>query len=171
MGFAQFRDDGTVFLVRVGGVAVAGGRVLLHRIEDGDFWAMPGGRLEVGETAAECLVREMQEEIGVTVEVDGMLWLIENFFEHAALDGVPDNAEVVAHHEVGVYLAMRLPAHLEATESFWGVELAGTEHEFQMEFRWFPLEQVKTLDVRPGALLDRLSAPLPEPATGVVQRS
>jgi ADP-ribose pyrophosphatase YjhB (NUDIX family) len=171
MGFAQFRDKGTVFLVRAGGVAVADGRVLLHRIEGGDFWAMPGGRLEVGETAAECLEREMREEIDATVEVDGMLWLIENFFSYEALDRAPHSGEQTAHHEVGIYLAMRLPAHLEAVDSFWGVELAGTQDEYRMEFRWFPVGDVSTLDVRPRILLERLSRPLPEPTPGVVQRS
>ena len=32
------------------------------------LWSIPGGRIEPGETDAEALVREMQEETGLTVE-------------------------------------------------------------------------------------------------------
>jgi mutator protein MutT len=41
------------------------GKVLVVK-ENQDFWSLPGGGLEHGETAQECLKREIQEEIGVT---------------------------------------------------------------------------------------------------------
>jgi len=41
------------------------GRILLIRRADNGKWAMPGGALEVGETAAEGVVREAREETGV----------------------------------------------------------------------------------------------------------
>jgi ADP-ribose pyrophosphatase YjhB (NUDIX family) len=41
------------------------GRILLVRRADNGKWAMPGGALEVGETPAEGIVREVLEETGV----------------------------------------------------------------------------------------------------------
>lgn len=41
------------------------GRILLIQRADNGLWAMPGGALEVGETAAEGTVREALEETGV----------------------------------------------------------------------------------------------------------
>jgi ADP-ribose pyrophosphatase YjhB (NUDIX family) len=51
----------------VGDAAVidAQGRMLLIRRADNAKWAMPGGALEVGETPAEGVVREVLEETGV----------------------------------------------------------------------------------------------------------
>jgi len=45
------------------------GRILLLRRSDGDnLWSFPGGGMELGERAAEAVVREVREEIGLAVE-------------------------------------------------------------------------------------------------------
>ncbi|MEL6429884.1 MAG: (deoxy)nucleoside triphosphate pyrophosphohydrolase [Planctomycetota bacterium] len=55
----------------------ADGRVLAARRtrppELAGRWEFPGGKLEPGETPAECLVRELQEELGIDVLVGGAL--------------------------------------------------------------------------------------------------
>ena len=59
-------------IVGVGGVVFVGGRVLLikRRFEPlAGRWSLPGGALEVGETLAEGLAREMKEETGLDVVV------------------------------------------------------------------------------------------------------
>jgi 8-oxo-dGTP pyrophosphatase MutT (NUDIX family) len=45
--------------------------LLVHRIDDGN-WELPGGRIEVGESAAEAVIREVAEESGVTIELTGL---------------------------------------------------------------------------------------------------
>lgn len=44
------------------------GRVLVHRRVDNDLWALPGGAMELGETVAQTVVREVKEETGLDVE-------------------------------------------------------------------------------------------------------
>jgi 8-oxo-dGTP diphosphatase len=59
-------------IVGVGGVVFLDGRVLLikRRFEPlAGRWSLPGGALEVGETLAEGLAREMMEETGLAVDV------------------------------------------------------------------------------------------------------
>ena len=46
----------------------AGELLLVRRIDDGN-WELPGGRIEVGETAATTVVREVAEESGITIEL------------------------------------------------------------------------------------------------------
>lgn len=56
-------------------VIMDGGRflVLRQRTAVGDFWDLPGGRMEHGESPLEALRREIVEETGLDVEIGEML--------------------------------------------------------------------------------------------------
>jgi ADP-ribose pyrophosphatase YjhB (NUDIX family) len=63
-------------LVGVGGFIHREGRVLLIRRKfepNKGRWAPPGGLLEVGEDPQEAAQREVREELGLEVEVEGLL--------------------------------------------------------------------------------------------------
>ncbi|GAB3308198.1 hypothetical protein GCM10027451_16980 [Geodermatophilus aquaeductus] len=51
------------------------GTLLLVRRCDSGTWELPGGRVDVGETAVEAAVRETAEETGVRIEVTGLAGL------------------------------------------------------------------------------------------------
>ena len=40
-----------------------------------DYYALPGGKLEFGETPHECIVRELLEELGVVAKVGNLLYV------------------------------------------------------------------------------------------------
>lgn len=52
-----------------------GGRLLLVRRCDSGAWELPGGRVDVGESAVEAAVRETAEEAGVRVCLTGLVGL------------------------------------------------------------------------------------------------
>ena len=54
------------------------GRILLHRRTDNELWSIPGGGMEIGETIAETVVREVQEETGLKVEPDRLVGIYTN---------------------------------------------------------------------------------------------
>jgi ADP-ribose pyrophosphatase YjhB (NUDIX family) len=146
-----FTAGNVCFINRVVGVAIDQGRVLLHKSEEDDFWALPGGRAELMEPAIATLRREMVEELGIAVEVERLLWTVENFFQYRGLD----------HHELGLYFLMRVPAdwpQRSATEPF-----LGDEHGKQLCFQWFPLETLPTLRLYPAFLVDGLRELPPAP--------
>lgn len=68
----------------VGAAVIEGGRLLAARRDGGPYdgqWEFPGGKVERGETDGAGLAREIREELGVGVEVQG-------FLGEVVLDGV-----------------------------------------------------------------------------------
>ncbi|WP_405780711.1 NUDIX domain-containing protein [Streptomyces sp. NBC_00859] len=51
------------------------GRLLVIHKTDNNLWALPGGGHDIGERIAETAVREVDEETGIKVEVDGIVGL------------------------------------------------------------------------------------------------
>jgi len=49
------------------------GRILLQRRTDSGNWALPGGGMEMNESLADSVVREVKEETGLDVEVTGLV--------------------------------------------------------------------------------------------------
>ncbi|MFB6630668.1 NUDIX domain-containing protein [Streptomyces sp. NPDC056362] len=51
------------------------GRLLVIHKTDNDLWALPGGGHDIGERIADTVVREVEEETGIRVMVDGIVGL------------------------------------------------------------------------------------------------
>jgi len=80
-------------LVGVGGVVIAGDRALLVRRGTEPLrgeWSIPGGLLEAGETLAAGVVRELQEETGLTVRVVELIEALDRIFaDPPPIPGLP----------------------------------------------------------------------------------
>lgn len=153
-----FDEENIRFTNRIVGIAYDGDRVLLHRAETDNFWALPGGRAELLETAAETLRREMLEEMNEAVEVDRLLWIAESFFYSGSR----------AFHELGFYFLMHLPPDSplrRKTEPFYG-----QEGHLKIIFQWFPVETVDQVELYPRFLRTGLKD-LPASTRHVVERA
>lgn len=132
--------------LRAAAIVCRSGQVLLHRAEGDAFWALPGGGIEPGESAAQALVREMHEELGVQVVPGALACVVENFFTYAG----------VAYHETGLYLHAE-PAPGSLLDGSPG-PYTGVEGDRRLEFAWFGPAQIAGLDLRPAFLREALAA-------------
>jgi 8-oxo-dGTP diphosphatase len=91
--------------IRVGGFVVRDDKVLLVRQHRGadpaapDYWLLPGGGLEFGETLGQALVREAREELGVAVVPIRPIALVES------ISPEPDYPKHVIHIVVAAHLS------------------------------------------------------------------
>jgi ADP-ribose pyrophosphatase YjhB (NUDIX family) len=144
-----FDQDGKRFNYRIAGVALHRNRVLLNREEEHRFWFMPGGRAEMLEPAHETLQREFREELNVEIQVGGLLWFVESFFERFHR----------AYHQLSLYFLVTLPDDwplLTIEEPF-----RGSEEQTNLLFQWYHLDELAKLHMYPVFLKQALQA-LPE---------
>ena len=99
--------DGLVNL-RVGAIILKDGHFLMSSNPRDPYLYSVGGRIQFGETAEEAVVREVEEETGVCLEVDRLGFVHENYF---IMDIEPYRDRLV--YELCFYFYMRTPAHFE----------------------------------------------------------
>ena len=91
------------FKFRVCGILKVNDKYLTVKIQDNDFYCLPGGHVELGEDTDSAVLREMKEELGYDVKIDRLVSIIQNFFK--AKDGR-------TFHELGYYYIVE-PKNIE----------------------------------------------------------
>ena len=118
--------------------------LLVRRADDGN-WELPGGRVDIGESASDAVVREVAEEAGVVIKVTGVFGVYT------------DPAHVLAYPngEVSQQFAVCFHAHA----------VAGEVHPDQTETTaagWFYPHETRGLPMHP-TMRQRLEHALSEP--------
>jgi ADP-ribose pyrophosphatase YjhB (NUDIX family) len=128
------RDYPDAPVAGVGGVVIRAGEVLLVRRAfppRAGEWSLPGGRLELGESLAEGVRREVREETGIEVEVGRVVEVFDRVHR--------DDAGRIRYHFVIVDFVCR---------PVGGVLRAGDD---ALDARWVPRAAVADFGVNPHA--------------------
>ncbi len=125
--------------IRAGAVCRRGDTVLLHRMVRDSWWAVPGGRVELGETAEEAMARELLEELGLALAPGRLCAVIETHFVNGG----------VRFEEVGLYFEVE-PVGVPETR------FSRQDGESLLEFDWFPIGELEVVDIRPACILQLL---------------
>lgn len=94
----SFLCENQKFNYRVCAIIVSEGKILAMRDERSPYFYLPGGRVKMGETAEEAVIREVQEELGVTLKISRTLWLNQAFFT--------EDVDQLRYHELCIYFLM-----------------------------------------------------------------
>jgi len=119
--------------VGVGAVVLHEGKVLLVRRggrPSPGKWSLPGGLVELGETTAEAVCREISEECACDIRLVGVCGVIDRIVRDA-------EGRVRYHYVLVDYLAYPRSATIAA-----GSDAA--------DAMWYPIERVDELDVTEG---------------------
>ncbi len=130
---------------------VRDGRLLLTRREDNGLWCLPGGGVDSGESWSEAAVREVREETGLEVDVDGVLGVYTD----------PDQVIVYADGRLRQIFGVCFRAHVLDGS-------AGCSDEVT-EVRWVDAQEAARLPTVPlhRDLVTRAFTPSDSPATFV----
>ena len=77
-----------IYKIAVGVIWRDGNILISKRKEEGllgGLWEFPGGKLRLGETAKNCIVREVQEELGVVVQTTEFIKQIKHSYTHFSI--------------------------------------------------------------------------------------
>ena len=108
------------------------GKILATQRGYGDFkdgWEFPGGKMEPGETMQQAIIREIQEELGVTISPTKLVTTVEYDYPtfhltmHCLLSTVVEGEIKLIEHEDAKWLTREtldsvewLPADIEVVE-------------------------------------------------------
>jgi len=141
----SYIEDNKKFNFRVGGIITdpEQKRVLLHRLDNFDFWLLPGGRVEMLEGTEDAIIREIKEELGVNATTDRLVAITESFFDMKG----------VTFHEIAFNYLLKVPEKSRILQMKG--EFAGIEGE-KYRYKWFDREVLRQLPIKPSYIIPAL---------------
>lgn len=141
----SFRVKNEKFNFRVGAIFLQDGKILAMQDEGTPYFYLPGGRVKLGETAEDAVVREVKEELGVTAKIVRPLWLNQGFFK--------EDVDGLQYHEICIYFLMKFSGQegLPKGDSF-----SRREGIHQHRFTWLNQEQLQQESFYPDFLKKKI---------------
>lgn len=114
--------------------------LLIHRIKSGqEYYVLPGGSIEKGETPRQTAIREIKEETNFEIELDTPLWKIKE--------------KVDREIKLGYYfVAKKFTGNLR----LGGPELQRQSNSNQYLLEWIPVTQLKAYLLYPQGLKEKI---------------
>ena len=128
----SYRTDGGKFNYRVCAIMISNGRILSMRDERSPYFYLPGGRVALGETAEEAVLREVWEELGIKPEIVRPLWLNQAFFT--------EDVDHLRYHELCIYYLMDI-SHTRLLSK--GEKFTRHEGKHTHDFEWLEFDRLK----------------------------
>lgn len=118
------------FKFRVSGILILENKILMVKINNNNFYCLPGGHVELMENTKSAVVREFKEETKIDVKVEKLLYLTENFFK----------GNLGETHELGFYYLLKPKEKIEQKD-FKLVE-KDKDGNVTLDFKWLPIENL-----------------------------
>jgi 8-oxo-dGTP pyrophosphatase MutT (NUDIX family) len=127
--------------MRATAVIIKDGMILLiHRLRDGEeYFVLPGGGVEEGESIEEATIREVKEETSFDAKINKKLWEFSNEY----------NGNIKMHY---FYLVTDFSGELK----LGGEEAEQNSPENHYELEWHKLDKIQNLPLYPEIVKEKL---------------
>ena len=102
----SFQNGNAKFNYRACAVILHEGKILAMRDERSPYFYLPGGRVQMGETAEQAVLRELAEELWITARIVRPLWLNQGFFQ--------EDVDGLHYHELCLYFLVDVSPYRSA---------------------------------------------------------
>ena len=156
--------EGTIGGPNIRAIMIEQNRVLLYRLKNDDVWVTPGGGPLFDETTNDGIKRQIREKGGFEIEVERLLWIMENFFIRGkeSSHGKRRGAKV---HGIGFYY---LVSPKESEGRWQQDEFRGNDRPDRI-FKWFKLDKLSDINLKPDCM-NQLLNNIPSNPEHVVNR-
>jgi len=141
----SFKAGNDKFNYRVCAMMIDDGKILAMHDQRSPYYYLPGGRVGIGETAEAAVIREVQEELGVTPEIVRPLWLNQAFFT--------EDVDHLNYHELCIYFLMDIS---KTDLGARGTKFSSKEGNRTHTFEWLKFERLKDEYFYPIFLKDEI---------------
>ena len=128
----SYKTESGKFNYRVCAMIISDGKILAMHDERSPYFYLPGGRVKMGETAEDAVIREVREELGVIAKIARPLWLNQAFFT--------EDVDHLRYHELCIYFLMDI-SETDLLER--GNEFTVNEGKKTHIFEWLDFDQLK----------------------------
>ena len=128
----SYKTESGKFNYRVCAMIISDGKILAMHDERSPYFYLPGGRVKMGETAEDAIIREVREELGIIAKIARPLWLNQAFFT--------EDVDHLRYHELCIYFLMDI-SETDLLER--GNEFTVNEGKKTHTFEWLDFDQLK----------------------------
>ena len=142
----SFKTHQGRFNYRVCGIITQDKKLLTMQDGVAPYSYLPGGRVQLHETAEDAILREMREEMNLEARIIRPLWLNQSYFI--------EETSGERYHEICISFLLELPGTADNNFSF-------LEKDRINHFEWIPFDELKKRYLYPEFIKEKIRE-LPE---------